>query len=299
MRMTLYKYLSSERIDVLRNGSIRFTQPNLLNDPFEMKPFFKSLMDVSTMREQLRQRLDFGPLIAKNYRKEPRKHRRAISESAYSKAFFKEMEGRKDEFDKLFEEEISKLIAIMPNVSSKLREKLHDFLGNQIAILSLSEDPAEELMWAHYSQSHEGFLIEFDENNVFFNQRRTENDEFFYLRKVEYQKTHPQYETISEVGDANIFCIKHDKWSYEKEWRIIAPIAGREPQVSVPVPIHLFPFDKAAIKAVILGCRTTAETEESIYNSIKNDPDYSHVEIRRAVIDIETGKIITSVLEKK
>lgn len=31
----LYKYLTGERIDVLRNGTVRFTQPSALNDPFE------------------------------------------------------------------------------------------------------------------------------------------------------------------------------------------------------------------------------------------------------------------------
>lgn len=35
MPRKLYKYLTTDRIDVLRNGTIRFTQPNALNDPFE------------------------------------------------------------------------------------------------------------------------------------------------------------------------------------------------------------------------------------------------------------------------
>lgn len=291
--MSLYKYLSSERVDVIKNGGIRFTQPNLLNDPFEIKPFFKSLMDVSKIRDDVRSRMDFKPIIAEKYKKLPREYRRAISESLYSEIFYKEMENRKDEFEKLYEEEIIKFVGMMPDLSTKLREKMHDYLGNEIGILSLSEDSTDELMWAHYAQDHKGFVVEFDEKNSFFNQRRSGNDEFFYLRKVEYQKTHPQYETISELGDASIFCIKHDKWSYEREWRILAPLAGREPQILSPVPIHLFSFDKAAIKAVILGCRMTVDNKESLCNMIRNDPDYAHVEIRHAVADIESGRIIT------
>lgn len=34
----LYKYVSPERIDVLREKRIRFTQPCFLNDPFEFRP---------------------------------------------------------------------------------------------------------------------------------------------------------------------------------------------------------------------------------------------------------------------
>jgi hypothetical protein len=37
---TLYKYVVPERIDVLVNKRIRFTQPCFLNDPFEFKPGF-------------------------------------------------------------------------------------------------------------------------------------------------------------------------------------------------------------------------------------------------------------------
>lgn len=36
--MIFYKYVIPERIDVLLNGMIRFTQPTALNDPFELRP---------------------------------------------------------------------------------------------------------------------------------------------------------------------------------------------------------------------------------------------------------------------
>ena len=38
-----YKYVPAERIDILRNRLIRFTQPLALNDPFEAKPHFYEL----------------------------------------------------------------------------------------------------------------------------------------------------------------------------------------------------------------------------------------------------------------
>jgi len=42
--MILYKYVPAERIDILENESIRYTQPRLLNDPFEMTPHFGALL---------------------------------------------------------------------------------------------------------------------------------------------------------------------------------------------------------------------------------------------------------------
>jgi hypothetical protein len=36
--MIVYKYMTPDRMDVLENGNIRFTQPAALNDPFEALP---------------------------------------------------------------------------------------------------------------------------------------------------------------------------------------------------------------------------------------------------------------------
>ena len=48
--MAVYKYVSPERIDVLQNCRVRYTQPRYLNDPFELRPHFSDLMG----REELR-----------------------------------------------------------------------------------------------------------------------------------------------------------------------------------------------------------------------------------------------------
>ena len=36
--MPLYKYVTAERIDVLQNELIRFSQPSALNDPWDLSP---------------------------------------------------------------------------------------------------------------------------------------------------------------------------------------------------------------------------------------------------------------------
>lgn len=40
--MIVYKYVTPDRIDVLENGRIRFTQADALNDPFEINPCFSA-----------------------------------------------------------------------------------------------------------------------------------------------------------------------------------------------------------------------------------------------------------------
>ncbi|MEO6825094.1 MAG: hypothetical protein ABI167_10310 [Nitrosospira sp.] len=36
----IYKYVPQDRIDVLQNLTVRFTQPSALNDPFEFNSLF-------------------------------------------------------------------------------------------------------------------------------------------------------------------------------------------------------------------------------------------------------------------
>jgi hypothetical protein len=43
--MPIYKYVTIDRLDILTNGLIRFTQPSAFNDPFEAYPFFSKLAD--------------------------------------------------------------------------------------------------------------------------------------------------------------------------------------------------------------------------------------------------------------
>lgn len=41
--MSIYKFVHEDRIDILENFKIRFTQPQEFNDPFEMYPYIESI----------------------------------------------------------------------------------------------------------------------------------------------------------------------------------------------------------------------------------------------------------------
>jgi hypothetical protein len=43
--ISLYKYVIADRIDILKNGFIRFTQPDALNDPWEMRPCVEKIIE--------------------------------------------------------------------------------------------------------------------------------------------------------------------------------------------------------------------------------------------------------------
>ena len=51
--MPIYKYVTEDRIDIIQNAHIRFTQTSEFNDPFELNPYFKSFSDNKFIEEHI------------------------------------------------------------------------------------------------------------------------------------------------------------------------------------------------------------------------------------------------------
>ena len=81
--MKLYKYVSLERIDILENSLLRFTQPSTFNDPFEMKPIFGSFMQDETEYEELASGLE---VVREQYDELPDDVREQVSYVEFVKA---------------------------------------------------------------------------------------------------------------------------------------------------------------------------------------------------------------------
>ncbi|MEO6104284.1 MAG: DUF2971 domain-containing protein [Pseudoxanthomonas sp.] len=291
--MAIYKYLSSERIDVLRDARVRFTQPNALNDPFELKPFFKTIFNMETFREKIRGRMDLRPAILEKYKELPGEILAMFTPDQFVQLAMDQMEANKDHFDAIFDSNMDEMIAAMPALSEKLRAVLHGKLGSGIGILSLSEDSANDLMWAHYAADHSGLVLEFDETNEFFHRQRSDKDEFFHLRKVNYIGKRLSFESFEQmIDDENeLFASKLDSWAYEQEWRMLAPLMNRAPEIEAAEPIHLFQFPRAAVSAVIFGYKSSPAMREEVCSILKSDAAYADVNILVTYVDLEQGKI--------
>lgn len=111
------------------------------------------------------------------------------------------------------------------------------------------------LMWAHYSDCHEGFCLEFDGQDEFFQQ----------ALPITYSKELPIFNILdTTVGDshkyvdefAKLLLIKAEDWKYEDERRIVYT-----PKQGGP-GIHTFP--EKLLTGVILGFRISSENRNSI-----------------------------------
>jgi hypothetical protein len=165
----------------------------------------------------------------------------------------------------------------MAGVSEGQWEKFQQAFGGSFGIFSLTQDPTHVLMWSHYASEHRGIVVEFDENNRWFDRKFAHNDQFRHLVRVTYvDNQRPR--TWKQVNSTLPYT-KMAQWRYEQEWRIIRPLSeGAE----VSPGIFCFDVPPSAIRSIILGCRIDPGLENEIRASFAANQALSHVRFKRA-----------------
>jgi hypothetical protein len=270
--MPLYKYLHPDRIDVLRNQCIRFSSPAVFNDPFELKPHLAALATPEFAAAELQR--SFPRILAEELAKFPTKLR-SLLPAEELKAY---MEMQLPSIQKSLEGMTAQM---MPLFQDTMARKLEELLG----VLCLSESSRSLLMWAHYADSHRGFVVQFDETSPFFDRRVSDKDELRHLRRVTYSSERPSL-TLSELEDVSVFLVKSIEWEYEVEWRMIMPLADASHVLGTgPEAIHLYSFPASAVTSVILGCRMSEAKRSEIQSLLAESSQYAHVRCISAEID--------------
>ena len=115
-----------------------------------------------------------------------------------------------------------------------------------VGVYSLSGSVMDELLWAHYGNSHKGFCLEFDLEQLLTYKLEAEE-----VLTVEYVPQPPKISMVSFVAETSskekllqkLIATKSCRWEYEKETRICVGKAG------------LREYDYRALKAVYFGVR--------------------------------------------
>ena len=149
--------------------------------------------------------------------------------------------------------------------------------NRNVGVLSLTEDPLNELMWAHYANSHSGFAVGLDVTSDFFQPKRSDPKVCGELMNVIYTDTMPV--VYVEAGTLDIpkevFFTKATAWSYEKEWRMIKHLPTADELLIVDGKnVHLFNVPKEAIKDVLIGAKISVEARDRVIAGVRaNAPD--------------------------
>lgn len=273
--VTLYKYLKPERTDVLEQLQIRFSPAVSMNDAFELRPLTKGWAAWEEARDLLKAR--FTNFFAKADTPE-KMLQVAVANHPEAEATFRQamriigpeawVHLVRQNVEVNLEEAARQAHDTLEQNWDGIASKIHDVLGTQIGILSLSEDPRSTVMWGNYADSSRGFVVGFDERHSWFHQRRSDNDDLCELRKVTYVSTNSS-KYFSELTGQDVVYSKLDSWSYEKEWRMTFPLAmGTDTGTldSFRQPVIVFSFPATCLREVIVGSRAT----EDIFQRVRH-----------------------------
>jgi hypothetical protein len=222
----LYKYSSASTQGlekIFQQREIYFNGLNTFNDPFECKRVLIS-------------------------------HKNEFKRDLY----FKEL--TRDSFPNLDKKAFKKIKkdAIRKTTNPDLLKQFYDNVISNIGIYCLSEKKNDLLMWAHYSDSHQGVCLEF---------KTMKNSLFAQAFPVIYQEDYPKV-NIMDLENPEEFrkalLTKSSEWSYEMEWRIL--------MMEQDGGLGYYPFLPELLSGVIFGIRISNENKEKVKTWIEKYP---------------------------
>ena len=135
-------------------------------------------------------------------------------------------------------------------------------------IYSLSQNPLDELLWAHYSNSHRGFCIEFDKNELL------NNDKIILADSVSYTDSPPEILFRDTLPKNNLNLknksgfYKSNRWSYEEEFRIVTSTN------------ELISYSPNSVTGIYFGLKMAENDKQKILDLMKHKHiDYYQIEL--------------------
>ncbi len=260
--MRIYKYFPPERIDVVESARICFSSAKNLNDPFELKAPMQLYRSDEEMKATLLKSLP--GIISAEYDNLPDWQKINLPKDQAMVMMLEIAAGQMD-----------KMVRDLKDNLPALEVQIYERMSASIGVLCLTETPNNLLMWAHYAGSHSGFVVEFDHQHEFFNQRRTEVDELRHLRKVLYAQERPILFFENSDG-TELLLTKSHHWAYEQEWRMFMALEDASSIKSNSIgDFHLFDFPIESVVSVTFGCRMNVGDKIRIRKAIEGHLHYN------------------------
>lgn len=233
-----YKYMTADLakrcLPEVGDGTLRATQPQALNDPFEcmILPATRGVAEApSTEIATLMSSLNGSTPVTEQ-----------------------EVEKAKRERGHLF-----------------LRDLLVRQLSQRYGIVSFTCDPLNSLMWAHYSNYGSGFVIGYDKDII--RGLCDGTDCLREVRYGNNVIPLAILESLNEGNVNALLSSKSQSWEYEQEWRLIVELnrtirTGMVDQLESP--INLLRIPNEAVVEVYFTERTRPEEVDCVSNRLAN-----------------------------
>lgn len=246
---SLFKYFPPARAKDIERCELAFSRLSSFNDPFEGRPEITGLATPDLLKDKFLS--EFGATIKRRYPELPAALRAQVSFKQFEQLMWETAREKLDD----------EITSLKPQIDLFAQE-FPERLNSEIGVLCLCEQSDNLLIWAHYAQSHTGFVIEFDTTNPFFNAKKSDKDEYRHIRQVEYRHTRPSSNLV-EMQGPEFFLVKSTHWIYEQEWRMLLPLSETDRCLHLEEgDVHLKSFPASAVKSIIVGTRASENTQQ-------------------------------------
>ena len=243
----IYKYLDENTLQPVTDKTLKFATIADLNDPFENlaaakapapgEAFIKEVMDSPLAKDLSKY---FAPDI--NLSDVIRERISAQADVFNGKAHY------------------------LPDLllQIKMQEDVSKKVG--FGVLSLTKNPKNSLMWSHYGNKHQGYVLGFDENHDIFQNNSQPPKYVNKLIPIDYKDERIRLDAnMTEEESFKPIFQKSTDWHYEEEIRMIKLF--RDCKAITP-NIHIIEYPVDALKEVIFGFRCSAKVSEEIRNAL-------------------------------
>jgi len=202
----IYKYFNFNKseqglvysLDALSNNYVYASSPAMFNDPFDCA---------------VQAKLDLTPSVLTTYY-----HSRGLAQKDIQDRLSCYFKGTGE----LTKEGYAEQDSLKRQISS---------MNKDLGVTCFSKQPYNPLMWAHYSNNHNGFCLEFDVAEPFKSKRIEGGKGLHIWGEVEYAKSGslPKV-TLSDflngnLNTLNLILQKGGRWKYEEESRLIISVS--------------------------------------------------------------------------
>ncbi len=257
-RLYKYRQFIPNHLDALNKDVLWMSSPDRFNDPFDAAVSFDSdrfLVEDQSAQDLIASTKEMARIVKAGGTWQPKKLVRPVRQGEWRQKILAELLKEadfphKDEFVHTIEE-------FMRKQAEDGVKKMSDSFRQGFSVLSLSADCSSTLMWSHYSDSHRGFVTEYNfETLAYGDLGKRLCFPVFYTKKF---RDATRYMARSDMSDYNnlfgqyMCLIKQDRWAYEKEWRIIHAIGPSHANTELAMPKP---------SAIILGSQVKQSDED-------------------------------------
>ncbi|OAB81032.1 DUF2971 domain-containing protein [Cochleicola gelatinilyticus] len=157
-------------------------------------------------------------------------------------------------------------------------------MDNKMGIYSLSKTPLDELLWAHYANSHKGFCIEYDLDILLKN----DGENHIHSFPVLYSNKPASFSFLDLIRNKQNSMIKKfafhksKRWEYEQEHRIVTSKIG------------LNSYNHKALKSIYFGLKISESDKYKIINLLRlRDVNFYQIELEKNSYSFKSIKLET------